>query len=85
MDAAIKQHVMKIFLFQGVIKPYFVTLLLAEAGRLLMSCTRRNGKWDEVVIPLQTSPCWLESTSELGYFLPVSAAWQISQIKGLLA
>lgn len=29
-----------------------------------MSCTRRNGKWDQVVIPLQSSPRWLKSTSE---------------------
>lgn len=53
-----------------------------------MSCTRRNGRWDQVVIPLQTSPRWLESTSDqfnLAPSWPVSAPWQVSQIKGLLA
>lgn len=71
-----------------VIKPYFVTLLLAEAGRLLTHCTSRNSRRDQVVIPLQTSPRWLESTSDqinLASSLPPSAAWQVSQEKGLLA
>lgn len=71
-----------------VIKPYFVTLLLAEAGRLLTHCTSRNSRRDQVVIPLQTSPRWLESTSDqinLASSLPPPAAWQVSQEKGLLA
>lgn len=44
-----------IFYPKVAIKPLFVTLLLAEAGRLLTSCTRRNGRWNQVIIALQTS------------------------------